>query len=120
MKALILCGALTALAAPAVAGDTSIVGQPRPVEGLHDVYQTTVSLAHLDLRREAGADAALERIKAAARMVCGRRPGPWELAEMKYYRTCLSLAVDNAVVELDAPLVTARHTPSDPAKLAQR
>ena len=118
MKALILCGALTALAAPAFAA--SAIGDVRPVAGLHDVFETTVPLGHLDLNRASGAKAAFDRIKFAARRVCGTRPSPSDLVATHNHRACVGLALGNAVAALDAPLVTARHMRGDVARLASR
>jgi UrcA family protein len=118
MKALFLFGALTALAGPAFANPA--IGEVRPVPGLHDAFETTVPLGHLDLNRASGAKVALDRIEVAARAVCGVRPSPAELAATHSYRACVGLAVDNAVAALDAPLVTARHMRSDVARLAAR
>lgn len=118
MKALILCGALTALAVPAFANP--VIGEVRPVAGLHDVFETTALLGDLDLNRASGAKAALDRIRFAARKVCGERPSPSDLVATHSHRACVRLAVDNAVAALDAPLVTARHMRSDVARLAAR
>jgi UrcA family protein len=118
MKALIICGALTALAAPAFAA--SPVGNVRPVAGLHRVFETTVPLGDLDLNRDAGAKAAIARIKFAAGRVCGAPPSPMDTVARSKHRACVGLAIDNAVAALDAPLVTARHVRGDAARLASR
>jgi UrcA family protein len=118
MKALILCGALTVLAAPAFAGPA--IGGVRPVAGLHGVFETTVPLGDLDLNRMSGAKAAFDRIRFAARKVCGVRPSPSDLVATHDHRACVGLAVGNAVAALDAPLVTARHMRGDAARLASR
>ena len=121
MKALILCGALTALAAPAFAiAGPATTDDTWPVAGLYQTYQTTVSFADLDLNRTSGADTALARIKLAARKVCGARPSPRELVPMIQHRSCVVLAVDNGVADLGAPLVTARYVRGDVARLASR
>jgi len=118
MKALILCGALFAFAAPAAAAPA--IGDVRPVAGLHGVFETTVPLGDLDLDRASGAEIAFERIEFAARRVCGVRPSPMDTVAAHNHRACVSLAVDNAVAALDAPLVAARRAGSDTARLASR
>jgi UrcA family protein len=116
MKALILCGALTALAVPAFAAP----GDVRPVAGLSRAFETTVRLGDLDLNRLSGAEAALDRIRLAGRKVCGARPSPMDLVATHSHRVCAARAVDSAVAALDAPLVTARHMRGDVARLASR
>jgi UrcA family protein len=118
MKALILCAALTALAAPAFAA--SPIGNLRPVAGLHNVFETTVPLGDLDLNRVSGAKVAFDRIKFAANRVCGPRPNPVDVVARSKHRACVGLAVDNAVVALDAPLVAAHLQRGETARLAAR
>lgn len=113
MKALILCGALIALAAPAVAG-------VRPVANLPDAFETTVKLADLNLNDVSGAAAALNRIRLGARQVCGARPNPDEPVRLQRHRACVAAAVHGAVAALDAPLVTARHNHRNTARMASR
>lgn len=118
MKALTLCAALTALAVPASAAPA--IGEVRPVPGLHRVFETTVPLGDLELGRASGAQAALDRIRFAARKVCGPRPSPLQVLATQNDRACVALAIDNAVAALDAPQVTARHARGDAARLASR
>jgi len=118
MKALILCTALTAFAVPAFAAP--VIGKVRPVAGLHRVFETTVPLGDLKLDRASGAQAALDRIRFAARKVCGPQPSPMQVVARQNDRACVALAIDNAVAALDAPQVTARHVRGDAARLASR
>ena len=67
--------------------------------------QKTVSFADLDLSRTEGAEALYQRLRSAARQVCAPADGK-SLAQKQRYRACVSEAVSNAVVQIDAPLVT--------------
>ena len=73
------------------------------------VEQTSVrvSYADLNLRSEPGARAMYGRIEDAAMHVCGQQPDIHQLTERELYQKCKSQAVDRAVRDLDAPLVTA-------------
>jgi UrcA family protein len=66
-----------------------------------------VSYADLDLSREAGARALLERIEAASQRVCGPRPSPRNLKINIHYRACYRDAVSQAVAEVESPLLSA-------------
>lgn len=114
MKALILCSALLAIAAPANA-------QVRPAHGQPDALETTVTFSDLDLNRVAGADVMIARLEQAARKVCGEAPSPSELKKKARYRACVTTTTNAAVARIDAPLVTARYNSEQaPAKLAAR
>ena len=113
MKALILCGALFALAAPAAA-------DVRPTRSQPDALETTVMFADLDLNRISGADAMLARLRRAARDVCGEAAMPHELRKAQRRRACIAATMDVTVDRVDAPLVTARYSGRDPAMLAAR
>jgi UrcA family protein len=113
MKALVLCGALIVLPAPALA-------DVRPVANLLDAFETTVKLADLNLNSVSGAAVALDRIRLAARQVCGAPPNPNETVRLQRHRACVAAAVDDAVDALDAPLVTARHNRPNTARMASR
>lgn len=70
-----------------------------------------VSYADLDLSTESGADAVLQRIKVAARDMCGGKPihSPLFPRAATHFDMCVSDAVDSAVAGLDAPVVLAFH-----------
>ena len=68
----------------------------------------TVPYGDLDLNKRAGAEAMLTRIKAGVDQVCGE-PGHRTLAQRQQYRTCSKQAMDSAVAQLGAPLVSALH-----------
>jgi UrcA family protein len=113
MKALILCGAMFALAAPAAA-------EVRPARGQPDVLETTVEFSDLDLNRTSDADMMLARLRRAAREVCGLAPLPHELGKGQRHRACVAATMDATVARVDAPLVTARYGGRDTATLAAR
>lgn len=111
MKTLMLCGALFATAAPAAAGVHAVNGNP-------EYLQTTVTSADLDLTRPAGADVMIARIRRAAGSVCGEKPF-LEMGMPRHTRVCISTAMNAALMQLNAPLVTARFAnKAPPAQLA--
>lgn len=79
---------------------------PRPLPD-PEIVSEKVSLADLDLNRQAGAAMALSRIRGAARRVCGGEPSRWAMNAVMLYRECRRDAADRAVARLDHPLVTA-------------
>ena len=87
---------------------------PRHAASEPEIVSERVSLADLDLNRQAGAAAALSRIRGAARRVCGDEPSRWATTAVALYHGCRRDAVDRAVATLDHPLVTALNarTPS--------
>lgn len=71
----------------------------------------TVKYSGLNLSSEAGAEALYSRIQQAAFNVCGGRDSslPWSsITRSKCYQT----AIDNAVLQVNAPLLTAVHQDS--------
>ena len=114
MKTLIFCAALVAIAAPATAGAV------QPVNGDSEFPQASVSYADLDLSRPAGADIMVARIRRAARQVCGQELFA-DLDRARTTRACIRHAMDSAIGQVDAPLVTARYFDAkSPTKLAAR
>ncbi len=92
-----------ALAAPAFA-------RPDPV---HEVdggaLATAVNYADLDLHSAKGAEALLQRVRNASRLVCrAAEPSrPTQLDRAQVFRACVTASLDRAVMALDAPMVTA-------------
>lgn len=85
----------------------------------------SVSYADLDLSTESGARAMLERVKLAARDMCGTQPihSPLTPRAPTQFRDCVAEAVDSAVTGLGSPLVLALHkvdTDTAPTTLASR
>ena len=75
-----------------------------------DVPQIKVPYGDLNLSSPAGAQAMLNRIRFAASRVCGGKADNRDIPGTTFYRQCVRVAADNAVSQLDAPLVTALHT----------
>lgn len=69
----------------------------------------TAAFADLDLSARAGAEVVLRRIERAAESVCGGAPSTRDLSMTIAWRECVDESVSEAVVELDAPLVTTIH-----------
>ena len=76
-----------------------------------------VRLGDLNVSSQKGAEAALRRIKQAARSFCG--PSSPEVARHFAAKACEKRMVAQAVTELDAPAVTALNSRSQPIRLAQ-
>jgi UrcA family protein len=72
-----------------------------------DIVSVRVPIADLNLHSGAGAAAALYRIRAAARTICGADSGRLPLARAALQSACVKSTVDRAVARLDAPMVTA-------------
>jgi len=73
-----------------------------------DVPKITVSLADLDVSKPAGANVLYGRIRGAARAVCGLYDSRL-LVMIALSRACYRSAVDNAVAQINQPLLTAVH-----------
>ena len=71
----------------------------------------TVSVADLDIGSPAGANAALARLRYAAKAACD--PGGTPLDGGTQYRACVSDAVDRAVASLGSPVLTAINSGHD-------
>lgn len=82
------------------------------------VTEVTVRYDELDLARPAGAEAMLKRLKQAAERACGGRPDNRLLSDQRMFHQCVETALDDAVIELDAPLVTALHAGESLPQLA--
>jgi UrcA family protein len=82
-----------------------------------DASSVRLSLADLDLGREEGAKAALQRIRDAARRVCDDEPFTRAVDLTHPYVDCLNATVDHAVGVLDSPRVTALNAHGKPPKV---
>ena len=72
-----------------------------------ETVSVRVSLTGLDLESEAGASAALARIRAAAGVVCGGRPAPIELDRQAEFRACTRLTTGRAAEGFGNPIIAA-------------
>jgi|GEM_PF-732953 len=91
------------------AGALVLGGAAQAADANLDNVSVKVRVADLDLRGEAGAKAALGRITMAARGVCGDQPEPRLLGEDAAWRSCVRVAVSQAVAALGSPMVAALH-----------
>jgi UrcA family protein len=73
-----------------------------------------VPYGDLNLSHPAGASMMLTRIKQAATRVCGGHPDSRDLRSRAAFKLCVRAAVNEALRQLNAPLVTALHTGADP------
>ncbi len=83
-----------------------LAAQAKPGDSLLGVNTVAVPYGDLNLSHPIGAQTMLRRIKAAATEVCGA-PGSHDLRERRDIRHCMRDAVENALAQLRAPLVTA-------------
>lgn len=72
-----------------------------------DALTMKVSVTGIDVRTEAGAQVALQRIKAAARFVCGDDASLHDVDAYQHQRACMKTTVDRAVTTLNSPLVAS-------------
>ena len=66
----------------------------------------TVQFADLDLSKDAGAAALLNRIKWAALSVCSVHRGGTTLRDKQQHAACVEFALSNAVAQVDRPKLT--------------
>lgn len=79
----------------------------------------TVQTAGLNLDTEAGARIALNRLRAAARQVCGAKPSVRDFQARASYQACVRDAVDATVASSGSPMLAKLNgTPQSPATLA--
>ena len=73
----------------------------------------SVSFAELDITKPAGAEVLYDRLQRAAQEVCGvneRFYSPYYIAGSAERRACYQDALDRAVAQIDAPLVSEQHS----------
>ena len=80
------------------------------------VRTVTVRFGDLDLSTTAGAKTLYQRIRGAARMVCGEDEEHELSLDSRHYRnSCFQSAVNGAVDKVHSPLLRAVHRQSTPA-----
>ena len=104
MRILFLAGGLGLMAAASAAPAVAQTGHSYIIE------HVKVSHGDLDLATEQGVETMLVRLSDAASAACGRRPrtgafDPLGPSRQRIYRLCVVAAIDNATLQLDAPLV---------------
>jgi|SRR6185312_955427 len=72
-----------------------------------DQVAVRVSVADLNMTSEAGARAALARIRHAAREICGDSDNIVSLSEQMRLRSCLSGTIERAVASMNSPALLA-------------
>jgi UrcA family protein len=83
---------------------------PLPDDG-REVRSLTVGFADLDLANAAGAETLYDRLRTAARRVCGKAD-PRDVGAVKDMKRCRSEALDAAVAGVNHPRLTALHVKS--------
>jgi UrcA family protein len=82
-----------------------------------DVSQIAVHFGDLNIDQTAGATVLYRRIRHAAERVCGEPQLPGSHVVSPDWRRCVAQAIDQAVVSVDRPALTAYYrvhtTPSD-------
>ncbi|HEY0683272.1 MAG TPA: UrcA family protein [Steroidobacter sp.] len=80
------------------------------IETVIAVPSIKVSYSDLDISKSSGLELLYSRIQHAARSVCSfDDQAPMELAKGQAVRTCYRSAVDNAVSQINRPMLTALH-----------
>lgn len=85
----------------------SLVAHAQPGDGWATIGYLDVSYGDLNLSNPMGAEVMLSRIKFAATRVCGGLPDIRELRERMNFKKCVRVATEDAVGQVDAPLLTA-------------
>ena len=84
-----------------------LVAHAQPAEGWAALESLDVFYGDLNLSNPAGAEVMLNRINFAATRVCGGLPDIRELRLRLYFKACVRAATEDAVDEVNAPLVSA-------------
>ena len=90
----------------------SAISSPVAAASMEDPLDVTVSYRDLDIGHPAGATVLLHRLEAAATKACGGRPDVRVLEEVANFDKCRSAALNHAVAQINAPLLTAAATRS--------
>jgi UrcA family protein len=83
---------------------TSAAAAPAAPAG--DRVSIAVRVADLDIQSDAGARIALQRIRKAAREICGEEPDIRDLARQPLVKACMRDTVNAAVASADSPALT--------------
>jgi UrcA family protein len=96
-----------ALGLSLVAATLVASAEPASARSDESSISVRVSFADLDINHPAGADKLLKRIERAADTVCGGEPSDPLLVESLDYRHCRGDAIRKAVIQANAPMLTA-------------
>lgn len=81
---------------------------PRPAARNIETRSVTVSYADLDLTKEAGVKSLYQRLRTAARQVCGNKDSRY-LEDVKDWQRCHDSALETAVNNVGNVRLTAVH-----------
>lgn len=93
------------LAALALSASAAVA--PSLAQSVGEHIRVTVSYADLDIGHAPGAQILLRRLDAAAVKACGGAPDIRLLTERAAFDKCRRMALDEAVVQVNAPALTA-------------
>jgi UrcA family protein len=96
-----------ALGLSLVAATLAAAAEPASAKSNESPISVRVSFADLDINHPAGADMLLKRIERAADTACGGAPSDPLLVESFNYRECRADAIRQAVIQANAPVLTA-------------
>jgi UrcA family protein len=91
-------------------GATPVLAEPEPVHSMK------VSYSDLDLNTQSGAKTLYDRIRGAARQVCGYEGQTF--TDQALWRSCFNGAISDAVATVNNPRLTALHQGKSPAVTA--
>lgn len=80
-----------------------------PASAQWQVESRVVTFGDLDLDSAEGADVLIRRIRLAADVVCGDRPGPQGVAERHSVRGCEIETTEYAINDVGHPVVLGRY-----------
>jgi UrcA family protein len=113
----------TAIAALLLGAVATVAALPATAEGLDEPPQFTVKFGDLNISSPQGADALYARIKSAAKAVCPRIDER-DLGQKIELKACVDHAISTAVIQVNAPELSAVYTKSTgkevPTRLAAR
>jgi UrcA family protein len=93
-----------------------VLGATRALAGPEAVYSIKVGYSDLDLNTQAGATTLYDRIRGAARQVCGYEGQTF--TDQALWRSCFNGAISDAVATVNNPRLTALHQGKSPAMTA--
>lgn len=108
MRALIKSAVALSLGATLL-GHSILASADHRMETVYAAPSVKVSYRDLDISKPWGLEVLYSRIQHAARGVCYLDQAPQELARSHSARTCYRTAVNNAVNQINRPMLTALH-----------
>ena len=95
------------IAAALAAITLSTAAQADSIQAYGDAVSVDIRYGDLDVKRSAGAEILLSRVKHAATVVCGGVPSIRSLRERREFKACFNETTKNIVNDLNMPLVNA-------------